>query len=181
MLIIPTEAECLKVLAEYRFPEGAWPHVTIVAVVAVFLAEELRRAGREVRPELVRAAALLHDLGKSPGLPRDVDHAAAGARVVAGLGYAELVEPIRRHIAHAVLDPDAAPRTIEEKLVYYADKLVARDYVGLSARFKDLKRRYPQSAETFDRCWPLVGAMEEEIYGPLSFGPADLPGLLGLG
>ncbi|MHB0884528.1 MAG: HD domain-containing protein [Bacillota bacterium] len=180
MPIVPTEAECLKLLAKYRFPEGAWTHVTTVAAVAVFLAEELKRTGLPVRTEVVRAAALLHDLGKSPGLPRDVDHATSSARVVAGLGYTELVEPIRRHIVHSVLDPESGPRTLEEKLVYYADKLVARDYVGLAARFKDLKRRYPQDATTFDRCRPLVEAMEEGLFAPLTFRPADLPGLLGI-
>ncbi|MHB8927713.1 MAG: HD domain-containing protein [Bacillota bacterium] len=170
----------MKLLAEYRFPEGAWSHVTTVAAVAVFLAEELKRRGRPVRVDVVRAAALLHDIGKAPGAPRDADHAAASARIAAERGYAELVEPIRRHIVHSVLDPEAAPQTLEEKLVYYADKLVARDYVGLEGRFRELKRRYPQTTATFDLCWPKVLALEGEVFAPLSFGAGDLPGLLGL-
>ena len=176
--MVPSEAECLRLLTEYRFPDGAWTHVTTVAAVGTFLAQELRRAGRPTRVDIVRAAALLHDLGKAPGLPRDVDHAAASARIAAQHGYVELVEPIDRHIIHSVLDPARAPRTTEDKIVYYVDKLVARDYVGLEARFRDLKRRYPQQTEIFDRCWPAIVAIEVELFTPLPFKPADLAGML---
>lgn len=154
--------------------------MTTVASVAVFLAEELKRSGRKVEVDLVRAAALLHDLGKAPGVPRDVDHAAASARIAAERGYAELVEAVRRHLLEAVLDPERQPRNLEEKLVYYADKLVARDFVGLAARFSDLKRRYPGGASLIEECWPAVRAMEAELFKDLRIRPEDLAGLAGL-
>lgn len=179
---IPDEKRCLELLDEYRLPEGIVEHSRLVAEVAVFLAEAVNRAaasrGAAVVPvdvELVRAGALLHDIGKTTAWVVAPNHAENGARIVEKEGHAELAEIVRRHLVDAVLEPARALRTWEEKLVFYADKVVTRQVLPVVERFADLRKRYPKLNELFDRAEPLVLELENEIFAGLGLTPEELP------
>lgn len=125
----PTAEECAAILAEAGTSEATTRHGRAVAGVALRLA---RAVGADA--DLAVAAALLHDLAK--GAP---DHAEAGARMLAAIGFPEVAWVVAQHgdLAFAGGAPDAAA------LVYLADKLVREDRrVSLDARFGPALTRF---------------------------------------
>ena len=101
--------------------------------LAVEMAERLRSRGVEVDVRLVEAGALLHDIGRSR--THDADHSAVGGRMIREMGLPEeLARIVDRHIGAGIPRAEArklglpkgvyVPKTLEEKLVAYADKLV---------------------------------------------------------
>jgi len=104
-----------------------------VTRLAVEMAERLRSRGVEVDVRLVEAGALLHDIGRSR--THDADHSAVGGRMIREMGLPEeLARIVDRHIGAGIPRAEArklglpkgvyVPKTLEEKLVAYADKLV---------------------------------------------------------
>lgn len=62
-----------------------------------------------------------------------------------------------------VLDPSLAPRTLDEVLVYYADKLFdGSRLVTVQERLAALEERYPESASRIRACQPAL--MEHERF-----------------
>ena len=180
---VPGERLCLELLAKYQIHTGIIEHSRLVADVAVFLAEALRRSAGagvdvgvevDIEVDLVRAGALLHDIGKTKLLAANSNHAEAGARIVEKEGHGELVEVIRRHQVDAVLEPARKLRTWEEKIVFYTDKLVTREVLPLEERFADLRKRYPKLVGLFDLAEPRVRQLEAEIFANLDFTPDEL-------
>jgi uncharacterized protein (TIGR00295 family) len=93
-----------------------------------------RRTG-PVDPGLVRAGALLHDIGR--GRTHGIDHAVEGAHIANELGLPEpLIHIIERHIGAGIEAQEAVklglpardyrPLTIEEKIVAHADNLAGK-------------------------------------------------------
>ena len=71
------------------------------------------------------------------------DHIAEGAKLINSLGFPEVAEVIRKHSLNKIEDPARQPKTYEEKIVFYADKMVkGNKIVSLEERFADLKKRY---------------------------------------
>ena len=73
-----------------------------------------------------------------------------------------------------MLDPDLAPRTAEEKLVYVADRRGGQSVETLEARAQDTARRNPRYAAEIARAIPLAKAMEREVFADIAFGPDEL-------
>ncbi|NLH82841.1 MAG: HD domain-containing protein, partial [Phyllobacteriaceae bacterium] len=123
----PEPIECEAILDAAGASDGLRRHVHAVAAFAGSLAERLVAGGLALDVDLVRAAALLHDVAK--GLPH---HADAGAAFVAGLGFPETAAVIARHMDLGRTDPPLD----ETAIVYFADKLFREDrLVGLEERF----------------------------------------------
>ncbi|NOZ58913.1 MAG: TIGR00295 family protein [Euryarchaeota archaeon] len=127
---MPTVEEALEILRRCRVPERVVEHSLAVAELATELAS---RAKVPLDLELVRAGALLHDLGRAR--THGIRHAVEGAKLARALGLdGRLVRIIERHIGAGIPREEAAklglppgdytPRTREEKLVAYADNLV---------------------------------------------------------
>jgi molybdenum cofactor cytidylyltransferase len=132
---LPSAAECEAILELHGVAEPIRRHCRAVAAVATTLADHLDN----VEPQLVAAAALLHDIAK--GQP---NHADAGAALVMRLGYPEVAEAIRRHMDFDFGDgpPDAAA------VVFIADKLVREDrLVALENRFQPAFERFADQPE----------------------------------
>lgn len=171
---LPAREECLDWLRGWEVTEGLLLHCLAVAEVALRLARELQKHGVNVNVALVERAALLHDLDKVAAATRPQDHGEAAARWLEGRGFAELARLVRVHRIAAVLDEALRPRTWEERIVYYADKLVEGDReVSLSERFRRLKARYPGFADGFDRCYPHAFAIGEAINRICGWSPPD--------
>jgi HD superfamily phosphohydrolase YqeK len=124
---IPTTAECEAMLAQLRVPEPVGRHSRKVAQVACRIVDALQASHMAIDPNLVRAAALLHDMAK--GQPRHAEVAAAILQNHAMYRVAEVVT------AHTEMAFDG---TIDERaVVYLADKLVSGDrLISLEERFR---------------------------------------------
>ena len=163
-LFLPDVARCLALLAEHEVKARTLQHVQAVAAGAFRLAAWLRQRGEAVDPLLAHRGGLLHDVAKVVARRAGASHSELGAQILAEKGYDALAEITRRHVIFAILDPEAAPRTWEEKLVYYADKIAVGDeFQGVAARIEALCWRYPEMTERFRLCRPQILDLEAEI------------------
>lgn len=170
----PTLAQAETWLLEHNNPYNILTHVRGVAAVAYRFALWLQAAGHPVDPILTHRAALLHDIRKLPA-PSDepnLNHAERGARLLEARGMPDLAEIVRRHRLFSILQSDA-PRTWEEKLVYFCDKLVnGAGLVPVEERLADLKRRHAIVSPDFPRVQAAVRALQDELCAAADF-PSD--------
>jgi len=163
-LTLPDVAQCLALLAEHDVPERTLQHSQTVAAVAFRLAAWLRRRGEPVDPLVAHRGGLLHDVAKVAARRMGASHSELGAQILARKGYDALAAITRRHMVLSILEAEVAPRTWEEKLVYYADKMAVGDeFQGVEARIEALCWRYPDMAERFRLCQPRILDLEAEI------------------
>lgn len=164
--MIPSRKKCLDLLKKYQVPNNILSHTFQVNRVAVFLAKKLKERGEKVNLKLVDAASLLHDLDKHMTLDEKHGHGKKAGEILEKLGYKEVADIVRKHITTSILkDP---PKTLEEKLVYYADMRVLRDkIVSLEERFQYLRERYgklsPKVMKEINQAEPIVKELEKEI------------------
>jgi molybdenum cofactor cytidylyltransferase len=127
---LPSDKECHVLLDEIQnLPAPIVAHCKAVAIVAQRLAEALQAAGVTLDIELVRTAALLHDIART----QKKDHANIGADLLEYHGFPRLAPIVR---AHMDLEVGAEAPIDETQVVYLADKLVCEDrQVMLSQRF----------------------------------------------
>lgn len=129
MSIYPSDSECIDILLEAGCKRRVVVHCCTVWAMAEAIA---RRIPCDI--DLVRAGALLHDLGRS--VDHSINHAVIGASIATDMGLpTEVVEIIRRHIGAGLDEEDVRdfglpkgdyiPRTIEQKIVCHADNLVS--------------------------------------------------------
>jgi uncharacterized protein len=108
-------------------------HVVRVLALAERLAQE---EGADL--EIVRAAALLHDVARGQGDRLTTDHAQAGADFARGLldgNPLERVEAVAQAIAAHRFRTGPRPRAIEAKVLHDADKLDAIGAIGVARAF----------------------------------------------
>ncbi|MDH5439518.1 MAG: TIGR00295 family protein [Candidatus Bathyarchaeota archaeon] len=107
-------------------------HSKAVAKISVEIAKELDRK-MDVDVNLIKVGALLHDIGRSN--THSAEHAVVGAEIARSLGLPlRIISIIERHIGGGITRKEAKelgwpaksymPKTIEEKIVAYADKLI---------------------------------------------------------
>ena len=150
---IPSDAECRVWWDEYGMYEHIKAHSELVAGVATDLAEMAAARGvgnpdglaRDDFVQSVRAAGLLHDLGKTWTIVHGGNHSQLGAAWAMELtGNPRIAQGVIHHVhwpgeldAHEFFLPLA---------VIYADKRVKHDHiVSISERFEDLYARYGHS------------------------------------
>ena len=174
--MVPNPEECLLLLEKYNVPEHVIAHSRRVGEMATCLCRLLIRRGENLDEAKVVAGAWLHDIAKMGGLESGENHSLAGARLLAGLGFAEIAEIVRQHV---VLDPEVYQGPIQEAtLVHYADKRVKHTaIVPLPERFQDLKERYGKTPEALSWLINLEDRtldLEKRIFRGLSISPEDL-------
>ena len=153
---LPCRTDCLALLRR----AGVWPnivaHSLAVEKFSVNLAKKIRSRGIAVDVPLVSRGALLHDFDKTECLECGRDargkfrvkhgfraHAQLAKR---GARFKKIALIARRHILESVLGRDA-PRSLEEKTVFYADKRVTGTrVVSLKSRLAYIARRYGVNA-----------------------------------
>jgi len=121
---------------------------------------------------LLEAAALLHDIARADEVARGVDHAQEGAARAHGIarewGYTPAeAEAIARIIAAHRFRNEAPPRTVEEKVLYDADKLDAIGAIGVG-------RAFAYAGRTGQRLWSEVpaGARAAPLVDPAQHSPS---------
>ena len=159
----------------YRYPDWLETHSRVVGAIAEALVAARRRGAPRIDADAVVLAAFLHDIGRSPLLSGDPrDHNILSGLVLAAEGLDACVEPSRRHAIYTVLDPELAPRTAEEKLVYVADRRGGQVVEPLEERAHDTARRNPKYAAEIARAVPPAKAIESEVFADVTFGPDQL-------
>jgi len=101
------------------------------------LAERLAEA-EGANLEIVRTAALLHDMARGQGDRLATDHAQAGAEMARRLLSGQPPEKVDA-VAHAIaahrFRTDPAPQTVEARVLHDADKLDAIGAIGVARAF----------------------------------------------
>lgn len=120
----------IEILRKAGVSEDDIKHCIKVAEKAVEIA---KRTGAELNMELVSRGGLFHDLGKAKS--HAMDHGKIGAEIGKDLGLPkELTDIMEKHIRGGLTEPEAKElnlpvkdytlRSIEERIVIYADRLV---------------------------------------------------------
>jgi HD domain-containing protein len=170
---LSTKAELF--FRRYHYPDWLEAHSRVVGAIGEALVGARRRGAPRIDDEAAVLAAYLHDIGRSPLLAGDPrDHNILSGLVLAAEGLDACVEPARRHAIYTVLDPELAPRTAEEKLVYVADRRGGQAVQPLEVRAQDTARRNPKYAAEIERAIPLARAIEREVFSDVSFAPDEL-------
>tara|TARA_Y100000310_G_C20669891_1_gene809645 strand:+ start:220 stop:816 length:597 start_codon:yes stop_codon:yes gene_type:complete len=195
---VPTKDECFALLDKYRAPPSIIDHVTAVAKVGRQLAEAFVAKGVDVDVDAVEAACLLHDVLKCVDFQNydnfndeeqafyanlvgrfGKSHPEAAAKMLAEEGYPEVGEIIRSHGLESIGEA-SGPTSMEQKIVFYADKRAKYVTVTLESRFGEWKKKYSENNddERDKEYWAekenLSIALEEDLFEQLDIKPGDL-------
>lgn len=134
----------------YQTPKHVQAHMKQVANVAVFIAKKIKKNGHKVDINFVRHLALVHDLMKAITFDASLRKKYPAKHDV--IITSQILEKYHeKRLAAAVISQqfDAITssshplNSLEEMIVYYADKRVAHtDVVSLNYRFEEGSRRY---------------------------------------
>jgi len=152
---IPTDAQCRMWWDKYAMFDHIKLHsqkVADVATALALLATARNRAGTNATAfvQSVRAAGLLHDLGKTYSIQHGGNHSQLGAAWVMELtGNPALAQGVIHHVHWpGELDPNIFFLPLA---IIYADKRVMHDrLVDLDERFADLYARYGHTERSRD-------------------------------
>ncbi|MCW4053078.1 MAG: TIGR00295 family protein [Candidatus Bathyarchaeota archaeon] len=131
---VPSEKAALKILRKAGCSAKVVEHCIKVAHYAAEMAESCRKKGVKVDVELVRIGAILHDIGRAR--THTVNHSIVGAQLARELNLStSLVSIIENHVGTGINESEAEklgwpmksyiPKTLEERIVAYADKLIS--------------------------------------------------------
>ena len=144
-------------------------HCQAVAMAAKIVTDEFQRRGHAVDESSVIAAALLHDIGRTR--IQTVRHGVEGAEMLEkeGVDY-KVIEIVRRHVGAGISpeeaktlglpDFDYVPRTLEERIVCFADKMVDADNIR---PFGEEVRRFTAKSHDVGRLLALKRGLADEL------------------
>lgn len=139
---VPSTKDCISLWDKYQMLSNIRLHSQLVAQIASTVALLFYKQNDSLEVQSVRAAALLHDLGKSYTILYGGNHCQLGASwVIENTGNPAIAQGVFHHIHWP------GPLKIDKYLlplsIIYADKRVKHDkIVSLNERFQDLINRY---------------------------------------
>lgn len=141
---VPDEEECASIWNKYDLPANIIEHCKTVADTAYNIGKSLSEKGYILDLNKIKAAALLHDIGR-----REKNHAQVGAKMLRDSGYGEIADIIEVHMD---IDPGQyGDKITEAEIVYLADKLVlGKEVVSLEERFNKAREKYGSNQEIMD-------------------------------
>ncbi len=162
-------SRALELHKKYGSNDRVVKHCEAVARVAGILVEAFEERGTQVDEGSVLTAALLHDIGRNR--TQTVHHGYAGAQIVENEGMGQAVSRIiRRHVGAGISkeeavqlgfpDGDYIPRTLEERIVCFADKMVDADRVR---PFDQEVKRFVAKGHDVNRLNRLKESLEEDL------------------
>jgi putative nucleotidyltransferase with HDIG domain len=180
---IPNQKQCFLLMCQMKMMDHIVLHSIQVCRVATFLTEHLNPQQYQLNQDLIRAAALLHDITKTRSFKTEENHALTGGQFLAEQGYPEIGELVRQHVR---LDEYSDPIDLKEaEIINYADKRVLHDQVvSLEERLDYILEKYgklPEHQERIRWLWRKTIALENEIFSTLPVGPTDLNRILNSG
>lgn len=167
--MIPDEKQSLALHRKYKSNDRVVSHCLTVAGVSKTLVDSLAARGKSVDRQAVLAGALLHDIGRSR--TQTVEHGYIGAKILEEEGVdAIVVEIVKRHVGAGISSEEATklgfpkgdylPRTLEEKLVCFSDKMVSSDSVR---PFQDEVDRFTRKGHDVERLKRLKADVVEAL------------------
>ena len=139
---VPDEAECRKLWDRCHTPEQVRNHCLAVCEQAMRIGTALNQAGCNLDLNLIRSAALLHDVARTRP-----EHARAGAEILRREGYPEVAGIIARH--HDLHKTMRLEKPDETDVVYLADKMVnGTRVVTLEERFAESRKKCERMADS---------------------------------
>ncbi len=167
--MIPDERQALALHAKYGSSERIVEHCRTVARVSMVLSDAFVAHGKSIDSKAVLAGALLHDIGRSR--VQTVEHGYVGAKILEEEGVdAVVVEIVRRHVGAGISEEEAAslgfpkadyiPRTLEERVVCFADKMVSSDTVR---PFEEEVKRFERKGHDVRRLIALKDSLQDEL------------------
>ena len=176
---IPSEEHCRRIISELGMLENIVAHSLQVCRVSLLLTDHLGLPG--INRELVRAAALLHDITKTRSFQTNENHAETGARLLADLGYPEVARIVGQHVRLDRYPLNSSPPT-DAEIVNYSDKRILHDkIVPLNERMGYILERYggsPERKRNILLLWEKTEKLEKRLFAALPFSPGDVSGLL---
>ncbi len=178
---IPTTDECFRLMAETGMLTHIAAHSIQVSFTATALADLFILRGIQLDRELIRTAALLHDITKTISLTTGEDHAATGGELLVSLGYSDVGRIVAQHVR--LNDPgDSSSLPREEEIVNYSDKRVLHDRIeSLDARRRYILERYgtePTRRDMIHQMFKESFALEKRLFGLLGLAPSSLASLV---
>jgi uncharacterized protein len=175
-----SEGQCYQLMHHMEMLDHIARHSLQVGRVAMFLAAELSPLGICLNPDLIQAAALLHDITKTRSFTSGENHALTGAQLLSDLGCPEIGHLVRQHVRLDIYGDGAS--IDEAAIINYADKRVLHeDIVSLARRMSYIMDRYarePSDVERIRWLWTQTEVIESRIFADLRVCPEDLPQLI---
>jgi len=146
----------IHLLKEVGCPQWVINHSKKVAEKALEMSKNFK-----VDKELIKEAALLHDIGRCK--TNSIQHGIIGARILKEKGYPkQIIKIVERHVGAGIpkeeaillgLPPkDYIPVTLEEKIVAHADNLInGEKEVDISFVLKKWKKRLGEDHPAIER------------------------------
>ncbi len=170
---IPPLDLCLGWYVEQGASAALLAHVSAVASAACGLAHLLAAAGTNVDVVLAQRGGLLHDIGRA-GETRGHAHHLLGAELLAEQSLNRLAGCARNHMLFGPLE-GYPPSSLEEKLVYFADKLVeGGQLMRFDARLSALALRYAIPAAKIEAIQDYLVRLESDLAGLAGLEPGKL-------
>lgn len=130
--------KALSALREAGCPKNVIEHCLAVERTALSIAKKISSNGHKIDLQLVSLGGLLHDIGRAK--THGIEHGIEGGKILRKLGLDDLAPFAERHLGSGIPAEEAKelglpardflPKTIEEKVVTYADKLVDKNRRG---------------------------------------------------
>jgi len=165
-----TEDEAVDMLKRRGMDDSRIRHSQAVASFGYGLAVRIHDAHPElsVDPVKVKLAALLHDIGRT----RPGEHERNSQDILRESGLPELADIVMHgsgyelRKARGVEDPSLLPRSLENRIVAYADARVRFGPISLEDRVEDAARRHgdnPEKAASIRAALPRLKSLEQEL------------------
>lgn len=149
---VPSEQECFVILQSAQTPPKVIEHCKRVAELSWAIGSCLIRSGCQMNLDLIKAAALLHDIAK--GKP---SHAQTGADML--MKYPDVAQIVAEH-TDICLNP-TQPLT-EKEIIYLTDKLVSEDrIITIRERFAGPLERYKNDSTVTEKIRQRLGNAEK--------------------
>ena len=175
---LPSYQTAISWLVTNRANTSLLLHSQAVAAVSYLLGVWLRNKGLPVDAIVAHRGGLLHDIAKlNKRDPNDfeMDHAEIGSRILLEKNQPILAGIARSHLISSLYNDERCPRTWEQKIVHYADKIVeGSSVVMLEERIQAICKRYPHDIERILGSVAGVKQLQLEICNILELSPDGL-------
>jgi uncharacterized protein (TIGR00295 family) len=171
--MVPDHDQAIEIHSKAGSNEKIVEHCEAVARVARIIARRFADKGIAVDEESIYAAALLHDIGRNR--TQNVAHGYVGANLVKEFSVDDKVATIiSKHVGAGISSDEAEklgfppgdymPRTLEEKIVCFSDKVVGHDgkVVPFSLEIIKFKKKGLDVARLEDLKASLQSALGED-------------------
>jgi len=156
------------VLRDVGCPPQVIRHSLAVERKALEIAKLVRENGHAVDLKLVGLGAILHDIGRAE--THGIEHGVEGAKILRRNGLGKFADFAEFHIGAGIPageakelglpERDFMPRTLEEKIVTYADKLI----VGAEPlSFREVRGQFEAMLGKDHPALKRLDALHEEI------------------